>query len=106
MYKVVSITYPLRRISFYAAGFLSVASLLFYVYFISQAVSAAVKTAEADKEIAAFSRELTALETAYIEKKSSITAELAKQLGFQESENPEFISRKALSEGLSLGAGI
>lgn len=106
MYRVVSITYPLRQICFNAAVFISAVSLLSYAYFISQAISSAVLTAKAGKEIAALSGELASLETIYLEKKSAITAELAAGLGFKETLNPEFISRKALSGGLSLGAEI
>lgn len=106
MYKVVSITYPLRQTCFYFAVFISVVSLLSYAYFISRAVSHAIKTSNAEKEIIALSGELAPLETIYLEKKSAVTVELAKQLGFKEISNPEFISRKTFSEGLSLGAEI
>ena len=81
-------------------------SLTLYVYFVANTIHSVVLRQQSEKSISNLENAMVSLESNYLALKSTVTAELAKEMGFTEASATKYISRKPLGKGLSLNTRI
>ncbi|MEK7661960.1 MAG: hypothetical protein AAB355_00445 [Patescibacteria group bacterium] len=89
------------------AAFTSIASFLgivvaFYLYFIGATIFFTVERKVAESEIRNISTMVSALEIEYLGLSNSLSIEHARALGFKDSNNQTFVTRKGSVGSLSL----
>lgn len=77
-------------------------SAMFYAYLVNKAIFQTVQTKHLTTTMRDLSSKLNTLEQQYLSLENSTTLQRALELGFTESSNPKFVSRKSLGKGLSL----
>lgn len=81
-------------------------SLTLYVYFVGHTIESVVLRQRAEKSIGNLENSMVSLESNYLALKNTVTAELAREMGFTEVSATKYISRKPLGKGLSLNTRI
>ena len=80
--------------------------LITYIFYANSMVHNAVSIKNIEKEMVQLKSKIGELEFSYISVKNSINLDVAKDLGFVESKNITYISRKPIGKTISLNNEI
>lgn len=95
----------LKKALFWTLAGMSVSAILLYAYFLNATVSNIVERKQLQKDIAVYNTKISELEFTYIQQQNKITLEKAKQIGFQEPDNPRYVRKDEAGPTLSLSGG-
>ncbi len=90
------------KVWFWLLSFVFLFAILSYGYCIRAAIVSVVVRQDMQSELSTLSTKVIDLEAKYIKIKSSITEELARELGFVPVKNQKFVTRKTAASNLSL----
>lgn len=88
-------------LAIFLVGFLGL-----YAYFLNQSIQNIVIKKERDKEIAYLNASLGTLELEYVKARNGVKEDVAKNLGFRETDAVYFVERSLEDTRLSLGNEI
>ncbi|OHA25894.1 MAG: hypothetical protein A3C06_00360 [Candidatus Taylorbacteria bacterium RIFCSPHIGHO2_02_FULL_46_13] len=77
-------------------------SAFLYTVLVNKAIFQTVETKHVRSKMSEMSSGLNSLEERYLSLQKTATLQKALELGFAETENPKFVSRKSLGKGISV----